>query len=70
MRKLKLIMKSRMLFAFRDLKPEENIPPIGYQFITSHMVFDIKVGSLKRKVRYVAGGHMTDPQATATYPVL
>jgi Reverse transcriptase (RNA-dependent DNA polymerase) len=31
-----------------------------------HVVFDIKMGSLRRKCRYVAGGHMTDPPAVIT----
>jgi hypothetical protein len=31
------------------------------------MIFDVKVGSLKRKARYVAGGHETEPPAEMTY---
>jgi hypothetical protein len=52
--------------AFRDLKPDESVA-VGYQFTNCHMIFDVKVGSLKRKARYVAGGHMTDPPVTSTY---
>jgi hypothetical protein len=52
--------------AFEDLEENEGIP-IGYQFVKCHMIFDVKVGSLKRKARYVAGGHMTEPPAAATY---
>ena len=31
------------------------------------MIFDVKAGSLKRKARYVAGGHMTEPPSALTY---
>ena len=31
------------------------------------MIFDVKAGSLKRKARYVAGGHMTKPPSALTY---
>jgi len=31
------------------------------------MVFDIKIGDLTRKARFVAGGHMTDPPKDSTY---
>jgi hypothetical protein len=33
--------------AFQDLKENEKIP-IGYQQIRRHMIFDVKVGSLKQ----------------------
>jgi Reverse transcriptase (RNA-dependent DNA polymerase) len=52
--------------AFQDLAPHQSVP-VGYQFVKCHMIFDVKVGSLKRKARYVAGGHMTEPPAAATY---
>jgi hypothetical protein len=52
--------------AFKDLPTGEKLP-VGYQSVKCHMIFDIKVGSLKRKAKYVAGRHMTDPPATATY---
>ena len=32
-----------------------------------HMIFDVKPGSLKRKARYVAGGHLTEAPAGMTY---
>jgi Reverse transcriptase (RNA-dependent DNA polymerase) len=31
------------------------------------MIFDVKAGSLKRKARYVAGGHMTEAPSAITY---
>ena len=52
--------------AFQDLEDSEKFP-VGYQFVKCHVIFDVKAGSLKRKARYVAGGHMTEPPAAATY---
>jgi hypothetical protein len=41
---------------------------VGYTQITGHLIFDIKLGeNFKRKARYVAYGHKTDPPATITY---
>jgi hypothetical protein len=62
---LELEMKN-VRVAFDILKDDDEIPP-GYQRIDCHVIFDIKMGSLRRKCRYVAGGHMTDPPATITY---
>jgi hypothetical protein len=52
--------------AFQDLEENEKVP-VGYQYVKCHMIFDVKIGSLKRKARYVAGGHMTDQPEVATY---
>ena len=52
--------------AFSDLEDDEMLP-VGYQQIKCHMIFDVKVGNLKRKARYVAGGHTTDPPCAMTY---
>jgi hypothetical protein len=41
--------------------------PIGSQKIPCHMIFDIKMEDFRRKVRLVAGGHMTKAPATITY---
>jgi len=41
--------------------------PIGYQKITCHMIFDIKMEDFRRKARLVAGGHRTEAPATITY---
>jgi Reverse transcriptase (RNA-dependent DNA polymerase) len=52
--------------AFEDLPEGAAIPP-GYQYINCHWVFDVKMGSLKRKARLVAGGHRTDDPGVPTY---
>jgi Reverse transcriptase (RNA-dependent DNA polymerase) len=39
---------------------------IGYQEIQCHLVFDVKM-DFCRKVRFVAGGHMTEAPASMTY---
>ena len=39
---------------------------VGYQEINCHWIFDVKM-TLERKARFVAGGHMTEPPASATY---
>ncbi len=41
--------------------------PIGYQKISCHMIFDIKMEDFCRKARLVAGGHRTKAPATITY---
>ncbi len=41
---------------------------IGYQKITCHLIFDVKLGkNFRRKARYVAGGHTTRTPAALTY---
>lgn len=46
---------------------KKDLPP-GFQEIKCHMIFDVKLGeNFRRKARYVAGGHVTDPPATTTY---
>ena len=52
--------------AFHILEDEEQVPK-NYQQIKCHMVFDIKMGSLTRKARLVAGGHTTETPAALTY---
>ena len=51
--------------AFEELEDGEEVP-IGYQYVRCHMIFDVKAGSLKRKARYAAGGHMTEPPSALT----
>ena len=46
---------------------EEEDPPPGHQRIRCHWIFDIKMEDFRRKARYVAGGHMTEPPASITY---
>ena len=39
---------------------EEN--PVGYEHINCHLIFDVKM-DFRRKARFVAGGHTTNPPA-------
>jgi hypothetical protein len=42
--------------------------PVGYQEITCHMIFDVKMGeNFRRKARFVADGHKTQTPAAMTY---
>ena len=44
---------------------------IGYQEITTHFVFDIKMGeNFCREARLVADGHKTKPPASITYSLV
>jgi len=52
--------------AFRVLGDDEEIPA-AYQKINCHFVFDIKMENFRRKVRLVAGGHVTEAPPTITY---
>jgi hypothetical protein len=52
--------------AFKILDDNQE-PPVGYQFMKCHMVFDIKLDGFKRKARLVAGGHMTETPAVMTF---
>ena len=45
--------------SFQILEADEQ-PPVGFTKITSHLIFDVKM-NLTRKIRYVAGGHLTSP---------
>ena len=41
---------------------------IGYQHITGHMIFDVKMGeNFRRKSRFVAGGHKIEAANSITY---
>jgi hypothetical protein len=52
--------------AFQDLKENEKILT-GYQQIRCHIIVNAKVGSLKRKAQYVAGGHTTNAPVSMTF---
>ena len=60
-------MKNVMI-AFEEFEGEvKDIPP-GYQKVTCHLIFDIKMGeNFRRKARMVAGGHQTTTPAVLTY---
>ena len=48
-------------------KDISELPP-GYQQITAHMIFDVKMGeNFRRKARYVADGHKTKTPAAMCY---
>ena len=49
-----------------DLLGRHEKPPPGYKKIRCHMNFEVKM-DLRRKARYVAGGHLTDPPSSITY---
>jgi hypothetical protein len=40
--------------------PEDGKPPVGYQKIDCHMVFNVKM-TLECKAWYVVGGHQSEP---------
>ena len=59
----KEMKNSRIAFEVLD---KYTPPPPGYKKITCHMNFEVKM-DLRRKARYVAGGHLTDPPTSMTY---
>lgn len=40
---------------------------VGYKEISCHLLFDVKLDTLAQKVRFVAGGHWTNPPKDLTY---
>ena len=50
---------------FKLLKDRETVLPT-FQEITCHLIFEVKF-DLRRKARFVAGGHLTKPLSTTTY---
>ena len=40
--------------------------PVGYEHINCHLIFDVKM-DFRRKARFVAGGHTTNPPSESTY---
>ena len=48
-------------------KEEAKKKLIGYQEVRCHMIFDVKMSGLVRKVHLVAGGHTTDTPSLTTY---
>ena len=54
--------------AFQVHKGTKADPPIVYQQIKCHMIFDVKMGeTLGRKARLVGGGHITEAPSSITY---
>jgi hypothetical protein len=59
----------RPAFEFWE-KDVSRLPP-GYQKITCHMIFDVKIGeNFRRKARFVADGHKTKMPAAMTYALV
>jgi hypothetical protein len=52
--------------AFKILLDRQSAP-IGYQKISCHMIFDIKIEDFHCKAQLVTGGHRTEAPATITY---
>ena len=52
--------------AFKVLDDDEKISNT-YQYISCHMIFDVKMEDFRRKARLVAGGHVTSAPASITY---
>ena len=55
---------SRTKCTLEEAESGKGLP--GYQKISCHLVFDIKM-DFSRKARFVAGGHLTDPPASMIY---
>jgi hypothetical protein len=67
----KEMKKVMVAFQFVDqLTPEQarndRTKYVGFQEISCHMVFNVKM-DLTRKVRFIAGGHLTEPPSSITY---
>ena len=55
----------RIAFELHDGDPTTLV---GYQEVTTHLVFDVKLGeNFRRKARLVGDGHKTGPPASVTY---
>jgi hypothetical protein len=50
-----------------DIQAEGAKPPPGYSLMRCHVVFDVKMGSLKRKARFVSDGSQSDVTDIPTY---
>ena len=49
------------------LLPDGTSTPNGYQKISWHMIFDVKMEDFQQKAQLVAGGHKTKAPSTITY---
>jgi hypothetical protein len=70
-------LRKEMVKVAVAIKPKEGVVPndvrtgkvsdmIGFQEIKCHVIFDVKM-DLTRKVRFVAGGHLTQADGSLTY---
>ena len=51
---------------FKDIDDGGHVP-IGYAYVSCHIIFDVKKEAFFQKARLVAGVHMTDTPATINY---
>jgi hypothetical protein len=59
---------ANVVVAFEEYEGNDPQELIGYQEITGHLVFDVKLGgNNRRKARYCADGHKTQPPSSVTY---
>ena len=49
-----------------DIRGHDDKPPPCFQYISCHLIFDVKLDGT-RKARFVAGGHLTDTPSLITY---
>ena len=57
-----------LMIAFEEFDGEVKDVPPGYQKVTCHLIFDIKMGeNFRCKSQMVAGGHMTVTPVALTY---
>lgn len=66
MSKVRVALKVEEDVPIEDIRSGKAKEFIGFQEITCHMVFDIKM-DFTRKARFVAGGHTTEAPASITY---
>ena len=58
----------KTVFVAFEILPEDKMAPPGHKFIKCHLIYDVKNdGSMMRKARFVAGGHMTGEPECMTY---
>jgi hypothetical protein len=57
---------NNVIIVFKILNGEESVPP-NYQEIRCYMIFYVKMEDLRRKSRFVAGGHTTDTPHAMIY---
>lgn len=61
-----LLKEMKNVMAAFEFHPIGSKAPVGYKWIPLHLIFDVKM-DFTRKVRLVAGGHVTDPPTSMTY---
>ena len=60
--------RKKVMVSFEESREQDPSKLIGYQEISTHWIFDIKLGeNFRRKARLVADGHKTATPASVTY---